>query len=72
VVNSIVYVGTAGGNLLAYRGKDGTALTSIAVGAPISAFDSFSFTSPLAGLSAAEGMIVVPASTNVVAIKHSK
>ena len=72
VVNSTVYVGTAAGNLLAYKGKDGTAVATIAVGAPISAFDSGNYSSPVAGLSAAQGMIVVPASTNVVAIKHAK
>lgn len=72
VVNSTVYVGTAAGNLVAYKGKDGTVVGTIAVGAPISAFDSGNYSSPLAGLSAAQGMIVVPASTYVVAIKHTK
>jgi outer membrane protein assembly factor BamB len=72
VVNGNVYVGTAAGNLLAYKSKDGTVVASVAVGAPISAYDGESFASPLAGLSAAQGMIVVPASTYVVAIKHSK
>ena len=72
VVNSVVFVGTAAGNLLAYRGKDGTSLASVAMGAPISASDNFGISTPLAGLSAAEGMIVVPASTYVVAVTHAK
>jgi outer membrane protein assembly factor BamB len=72
VVNRTVFVGTAAGNLLAYKGKDGTAVASVAVGAPISAYDGGGYSSPLAGLSAAQGMIVVPASTSVVAVKHSK
>jgi outer membrane protein assembly factor BamB len=72
VVNSTVYVGTVAGNLLAYKGSDGTVLASVVVGASISASDGEGFGSPLAGLSAAQGMIVVPASTYVVAIKHSK
>jgi outer membrane protein assembly factor BamB len=72
VVNGTVYVGTAAGNLLAYKGKDGTLLATVAVGASISAFDGGGYSSPLAGLSAAQGMIVVPASTTVVAIRHSK
>jgi outer membrane protein assembly factor BamB len=72
VVNSTVYLGTAAGNLIAYKGKDGTLVASVAVGAPISAYDGGGYGSPLAGLSAAQGVIVVPASTYVVAIKHSK
>jgi outer membrane protein assembly factor BamB len=72
VVNSTVYVGTAAGNLLAYKGKDGTLLATVAVGAPISAYDGGNVSSPLAGLSAAQGMIVVPASNYVVAVEHSK
>jgi outer membrane protein assembly factor BamB len=72
VVNSTVYVGTAAGNLLAYKGKNGTLLATVSVGAPISAFDGGNYSSPLAGLNAAGGMIVVPASTYVVAITHSK
>jgi outer membrane protein assembly factor BamB len=72
VVNAIVFVGTALGNVLAYKGKDGTVLATVAVGAPISAYDGGDYSSPLAGLSAAQGMVVVPASTYVVAIKHLK
>jgi outer membrane protein assembly factor BamB len=72
VVNSAVYVGTADGNLIAYKGGDGTVLATVSVGAPISAFDGGDYSSPVAGLSAAQGMIVVPASTYVVAITHSK
>lgn len=70
VVNKTVYVGTAAGLLLGYKGKDGTQEVSVSVGAPISAFDYGDYSSPLAGLSAAQGMIVVPASTYVVALRH--
>ncbi len=72
VVNSTVYVGTAAGSLLAYKAGDGAVLASVSVGASISAFDGGDYGSPVAGLSAAQGMIVVPASTYVVGITHSK
>jgi len=72
VVNGNVYVGSANGLLLGYKGSDGTQVASVSVGAAISAFDGGNYSSPVAGLSAAQGMIVVPASTYVVAIKHTK
>jgi outer membrane protein assembly factor BamB len=70
VVNGTVYIGTGSGLLLGYNGKDGAQEVSISVGAPISASDYENFSSPLAGLSAAQGLIVVPASTYVVALRH--
>jgi len=72
VVNGVVYVGTANGLVIGYKGSNGTQRASVSVGAGISAFDGGGYSSPLAGLNAAQGMIVVPAGTYVVALQHSK
>lgn len=68
VVNQVVYVGTAAGNLEGYNTLTGAKVFTVNVGAPISAYDSFGFSSPLSGLGAGGGLIVVPASNLVVAL----
>jgi outer membrane protein assembly factor BamB len=68
IVNGVVYVGTSEGNLLGYAGRTGKVVEQINVGAGIAAFDSGNYTNPLPGLSAAEGLLVVPAGDLVVAL----
>ena len=71
VVNDFVYIGTASGHLLGYEAATGKHVLSINVGAPISAYDGFTFgASPTAGLGAGQGLLVVPASTRVVALSQ--
>jgi outer membrane protein assembly factor BamB len=71
IVNGVVYVGTGQGNLLAYSLTTGQQILSLAMGAPIQAGDFDDYSSPQAGLSAGEGMIVVPASNLLVAVGHN-
>lgn len=66
VVNGVVYLGTAAGSLLGYQATNGQPAVSLNVGAPISGNEG---SIPQAGLGAAEGLIVVPASTRVVALE---
>jgi outer membrane protein assembly factor BamB len=61
-VNGVVYVGTANGNLLGYKATDGTNVVSMSMGSPISGY------SQQVGLSAGEGLLVVPATSEVVAL----
>jgi outer membrane protein assembly factor BamB len=68
VVNNVVYIGTVAGYLEGYNGITGANVSSVSVGAPISAYETDNYSSPLAGLGAGEGMIVVPASNLVVAL----
>ena len=68
-VNGVVYVGTAGGNLLGYNANTGTLVVSMPMGAPILAYDGGGFSAPQSGLGAAQGLLVVPASTLVVALQ---
>jgi outer membrane protein assembly factor BamB len=67
-VNTTVYVCTSSGVLYGYNAADGSIVTSLPVGAPVAAYELGGVSSPLAGLNAAESMIVVPASTYVVAV----
>ncbi|HLW88269.1 MAG TPA: PQQ-binding-like beta-propeller repeat protein [Terriglobales bacterium] len=68
IVNGVVYVGTSEGNLLGYAVNSGQMVEQINVGAGIAAFDYGNYTNPLPGLSAAEGLLVVPAGDLVVAL----
>ena len=69
VVNGIVFVGTSSGNVIAYRGKDGLQLASVNLGHPISAYDGDTYAAPQSGLGAAQGLLIVPASTYVFALQ---
>jgi len=68
VVNAVVYIGTALGYLEGYQALTGAEVSSVNVGSPISAYESGNYSSPLAGLGAGEGLIVVPATNLVVAL----
>jgi outer membrane protein assembly factor BamB len=68
VVNQVVYVGTAAGNLEGYNALTGAKIFKVKVGAPISAYETDNYSSPLSGLGAGGGLIVVPATNLVVAI----
>ena len=68
-VNGVIYIGTTLGNLLGYTLK-GKLAVSLPIGAPISAYDYDTYSAPTAGLAAAEGLLVVPASTLLVAVEH--
>jgi outer membrane protein assembly factor BamB len=72
IVNSVVYVGTAAGNLIGYSLKTGAQLLSMPMGAPIAAGDYGDYSSPQSGLGAAGGVLIVPASTKVVALGPQK
>jgi outer membrane protein assembly factor BamB len=63
VVNKVVYVGTAAGYLLGYDAKSGNNVVSMNMGSPISGYGQY------AGLGAGEGLLVVPATNEVVALR---
>jgi outer membrane protein assembly factor BamB len=66
------YIGTAAGNLIGYSLKTGAQLLSMPMGAPIVAGDYGDYSSPQSGLGAAGGLLIVPASTKVVALGPQK
>lgn len=70
IVNGVVYIGTAGGNLVGYLVTTGTQVASIAVGASIQAGEYGGYSSPQSGLAAAGGLLIVPASNYLVALSH--
>ena len=70
IVNGVVYIGTAAGNVMGYSLAAGKQKVSIPVGAAIEAGESGNYTGPQAGLAAAEGLLVVPASDYLVALSH--
>jgi len=67
VVNQQVYEGATSGNLYALDAGSGQLLSTMAVGSSISAPDEQNVSQPLTGLSAGDGLLVVPASTVLVA-----
>jgi outer membrane protein assembly factor BamB len=67
VVNDIVYTGTSTGNLEAYSGETGQLIYSVNLGQPIQCGENFA--EPLAGMSAGEGLLVVPAGNTLVALQ---
>jgi outer membrane protein assembly factor BamB len=62
VVNKVVYVGTAAGLLVGYDAASGKNVVSVSMGNPISGGGQY------AGLSAGQGLLVVPAGNAVVAV----
>ena len=73
IVNGVVYIGTTKGKLIGHSLKNGTKLLSISMGAPIQARDFYydgGYGPTRAGLGAAEGLLVVPASNLLVALSH--
>jgi outer membrane protein assembly factor BamB len=68
VVNGILYIGTKLGTLLGYKSGTGVQAVSIPMGAPMKGDDLAIETTPLAGLGAAQGLLVVPASSYLVAL----
>lgn len=70
VVNGVVYVGTASGFLKGYKAKTGKNTVSMNMGYPISASETGNVGSPESGLGAGQGILVVPASTHLIAMAH--
>lgn len=70
VVNGIVYVGTNAGYLMGYKAKTGANVVSMNMGYAISAPETGSVGSPESGLGAGQGILVVPASTHLIALSH--
>lgn len=68
VVNGVLYIGTKLGTLLGYKSGTGVQAVSIPMGAPINGDDLAIQSTPLAGLGAAQGLLVVPASSYLVAL----
>ena len=64
-VNGMLYVGTTQGNLYGYSTDTGAQLFSANLGEGISCSESFSI--PIAGMSASDGILVVPAGSKLFA-----
>jgi outer membrane protein assembly factor BamB len=69
-VNGIVYVGTSSGYLLGYHWLTGKSAVSMNMGYPIAASETGSVGTPESGLGAGQSMLVVPASTHLIALEH--
>jgi outer membrane protein assembly factor BamB len=67
LVNGVVYAGTSSGNLYGYASDTGNNMFSLNLGQPISCSEYSSI--PLAGMSAGDGLLVVPAGSEVVALQ---
>lgn len=67
VVSNVLYIGTSSGNLLGYQVSSGQQVFSMNLGQPISCGEYFSV--PLAGMSAGQGLLVVPAGSKLVALQ---
>ncbi|MFM9662742.1 outer membrane protein assembly factor BamB family protein, partial [Streptomyces scabiei] len=67
VVNGYVYVGSRSGQLWALNGATGQSVWSTDVGAPIEEPDEHNVSQPLTGLGAGGGLVVVPATSLLVA-----
>lgn len=67
VVNGVVYTGTSTGNLIGYRSTDGRKLVNMKLGSTISCGEYFAI--PQAGMGAGQGLLVVPAGSEVVALQ---
>jgi len=70
VVNGVVYVGMSSGYLLGYIWNGGKAVVSMNMGYPTSAYETGGVGSPESGLGAGQGILVVPASTHLIALQH--
>ena len=69
VVNGVVYAGTTAGNVYGYSATDGSTVFSTNVGQSISCTEYSEV--PLPGLSAGNGMLLVPASSYLVAFRFT-
>jgi outer membrane protein assembly factor BamB len=67
-VDGVLYVGTSGGKLVGYKVGTGKNLVSLDMGSPISAPETGNVGSPESGLTAAQGFLLVPAATRLVAL----
>jgi outer membrane protein assembly factor BamB len=67
VVNGVVYTGTSSGNLIGYQSGNGKKVVSMNLGQAISCGEYFAI--PQAGMGAGQGMLVVPAGSEVVALQ---
>lgn len=67
VVNNYVYVGSAQGNLYALDAATGQQVWTTNTGVSIPVVDEETSSQPLTGFAAAEGLLVVPTSTTLVA-----
>lgn len=63
-VNQYVFIGSSSGNLFAVDGSTGKQAWQVALGAPV---NTGSMGIPMSGLSAGDGLLVVPAGTKVTA-----
>jgi len=71
IVNGVVYIGSGSGKLFAVDESSGASLWSGNVGMPVNRPDEFEISTPLTGLGAGEGLIVVPASNLIVAFQSA-
>jgi len=69
-VNGILYVGTSTGYLLGYHWNTGKSALSMNLGYAISASETGSVATPQSGLGAGQSMLVVPASTHLIALER--
>jgi len=67
IVNTTIYAGTSAGNLYGYNTTTGANVFSMNLGQPISCGEYFAV--PLAGIGAGDGLLVVPAGNEVVALQ---
>ena len=70
VVNGVVYVGTSTGKLMGYAALTGENMVSKNMRYPIAAPETGSVGAPESGLGAGQGILVVPASTHLIALSH--
>ena len=69
IVNGIVYIGSTSGKLYGLDETTGTNVWTGTVGAQVNRPDEHNLSEPLTGLGAGEGLIVVPASSLLVAFE---
>ena len=69
--NGVAYVGTSSGALVALDLQSGAAVWRTTLGAEVPAPDEHNVSSPVAGLGAGEGILVVPAGTSLIAFAGS-
>lgn len=67
VVNGVVYAGSSAGNLIGYESGNGKEVFSMNLGQAISCGEYFAI--PQAGMGAGQGLLVVPAGSEVVALQ---
>lgn len=70
VVNGVVYVGTSAGYLLGYRWDTGKTAVQMNMGYAISGYETGSVGTPESGLTAGQSMLLVPASTHLIALQR--